>query len=115
MKRALTCFGLAIVAVWCVFGGAPKAAVFVWDYPVEELGTNLTFLLHSTNNLAAPTAVWPVRLTVVGTNTSCSVPMNEGWQFFYVTASNEWGESDPSNVVTAKVWRMATNLNIRAQ
>ena len=91
---------------------APKDAHFAWDYPTNELTADLVFKLYSTDDLALPMSQWPVKVVVPGTNTTATVPMTNGWQFFYVTASNEWGESVPSNTVTTKVFRVVTNLNV---
>ena len=91
---------------------APKDAHFAWDYPTNELSADLVFKLYSTDNLSLPMSQWALKVTVTGTNTMVSVPMTNGWQFFYVTASNEWGESVPSNTVTTRVFRVVTNLNV---
>jgi len=69
-----------------------------WDYPTNELSTNLTFKLYSATNIASPVATWPLLTTVVGTNLSVTLPIDAQQRYFVMTASNWWGESIPSNV-----------------
>jgi hypothetical protein len=93
---------------------APKDALLEFDYPASELTTNVTFYLRSTNDISAPLATWPVvQVLNSGTNRFEPVPMTGGWRFFYATASNEWGESLPSNTLTTQVFRAVSNMTIR--
>jgi hypothetical protein len=70
-----------------------------WDYPANELSTNLTFKIYSTTNLSLPVTNWPVFVTVVGTNLSHPVPVEDFKRFFSMTASNLIGEGNFSMVV----------------
>lgn len=68
------------------------------------------FLLHQSTNVQTPMSNWPVVYSVSATNTNSfttvgatnvySAPLTNvpGQWFFFCTASNLWGESDPSNV-----------------
>jgi hypothetical protein len=77
-----------------------------WDYGnvPENSDTNViwlitdpdTFILRATNNLTAPLP-WPVVTNVSGSNRTVTISMLPGRRFFYLTASNYWGESDASN------------------
>lgn len=71
------------------------ALMLVWDYPAEELSTDLTFKVYSHTNVAVPVSQWPVIAHLVGTNTSFEIPEWLGPErYFQVTASNAFGESD---------------------
>lgn len=86
---------------------------FFWDYPTNELGADLTFKIYAHTNITVPGSNWPVVLQIVGTQTTAIVTMTPGRQFFYVTASNMWGESGPSNVTnTPSVVTNVTRLKI---
>jgi len=69
-----------------------------WDYPSNELSTNLVFKLYSTTNVALPMTNWPLVKTIVGTNLTTPFPMQPGMRLFVMTASNFWGESTFSPV-----------------
>lgn len=85
-----------------------STATLSWDYPTNEL-SKVTFNLFSTTNLVPPT--WTLLTNVSGTNVV--VPINPGTCFYFCTASNEFGESIPSNVATAVVARVVGNLKIK--
>ncbi|MBX3747340.1 MAG: hypothetical protein KF833_18680 [Verrucomicrobiae bacterium] len=67
-----------------------------WDYPTNELSTNLWFHLYSHTNPAAPLSQWTIETSVVGTSTTVRIAPTPGHRFYVVTASNLWGESRPS-------------------
>ena len=71
-----------------------------WDYPSAELNTNLTFKLYHSTNPTLPLAQWMPFTNIAGTNLSVALSINVGVHFFFLTASNWWGESDPSNVAS---------------
>jgi hypothetical protein len=75
----------------------------VFDYPVNELSTNLTFKFYSSTNAAAPLASWTLFAAVPATNTTYTFPLQPQQRFFFVTASNYWAESDPSSVASTPV------------
>ena len=105
MKRRL----LLLVAAGIAAGIAAETVRFAWDANApEEQVTG--YFLYSAPNVTGPFTV----LGAVGTNTSLSVTMNPARAFFYVTASNLWGESLPSNVLTTPApARASTSLVIR--
>ncbi len=82
-----------------------------WDYPAAEM-TDTTFNVHYSTDLAVPMTSWLVMTNVSTTNVDLTI--TPGKMFFYVTATNFWGESDPSNVVhTPGVYQNAVNLQIQ--
>lgn len=87
------------IAAFLVFGLSLRAATItlLWDYPTNDLGADLTFKVYSTTNIAVPMTNWQVS-TIVGTTTAAQVTMAPSRRFFFVTASNIWGESGPSNI-----------------
>lgn len=74
-------------------------AMLRWSYPTNELSTNLTFYIYSHTNIAVPLTNWPMLTNVVGTNLSVTLPINAQQRWFFMTASNWWLESLPSEVV----------------
>jgi hypothetical protein len=98
MKKLL----LFLMVAWSAAGadlntnGVIKLA---WDYPQDELSTNLTFVLYSTTNITTPFGLWAVVTNVSGTQTGVTVRVTPGKLFLTLTASNLWGESDPCNIV----------------
>lgn len=79
---------------------SPQNIILAWDtYPAAELTPDLTFKLYTSTDISVPLANWTVIRTVPGTNTQVTISVIPGRQFFYLTASNFWGESDPSGVL----------------
>ncbi len=88
---------------------AATVLTFVWDPndPTEEV---TGYFLYSSTNVTGPYSV----LSATGTNVSCMVTMAPARAFFFVTASNMWGESMPSDTVhVAKPVTSVTNLKLR--
>lgn len=104
---------LILLLAGAAVAGTNRPVTLLWDYPLAEQTTNIVFVLHATNLLSAPLTNWPIAAVVPGTNTTVTLPSAQGWQFFYVTASNDWGESDPSNTVGLQTPRPPTNLLAR--
>lgn len=120
MKRApLPLLLLALILV--VFRLAPAAppgvlrtnVMLVWNYPADQLSTNLTFKVYQSPDLAAPMTNWAVLTNVAGTNTSVVVALNPQVMFFAVTASNLWGESPFSEAAGTPPPPTNANLTIR--
>jgi hypothetical protein len=87
---------------------------FAWEYPSQELSTNLTFRLYCATNIAEPRSNWVFLREVVGTNLQMSVLIEPGHRWFFLTASNLWGESDPSNpCATPHPPRVGSNLRVQ--
>jgi hypothetical protein len=76
---------------------SPKVTL-AWDYPADQLGTNLSFNIYHTTNITLPMADWEIVTNVVGTSLSASLLLQSGAHFFAVTASNLVGESDFATV-----------------
>ena len=66
------------------------------------------YKIYGTNSLSVPQTNWPLLTVVGGTVSNTSLTMQPQQFFFYVTASNFWGESIPSNV--ANTPSPATNV-----
>jgi DNA-binding CsgD family transcriptional regulator len=83
------------------FTGIPlrNSVTFLWNYPASELSTNLTFRIYASSDVIVPSTNWTVLTNVVGTNLQVTVPMQPTNLFFFITASNLWGEGPPSAVV----------------
>ena len=71
-----------------------------WDYPTEELPTNIVFHVWTSNDVNKPLTNWTVCATVPSPKTTTTVPDVWGWRYFSCTASNEIGRSDFSNIVS---------------
>lgn len=99
----------------------PAPLKLTWDYPTKAMDTNLTFNLYSHTNPVIPLSNW-VRVAEFPaanwfSNGVCIAPLTNyngtnwhiltitnmttpGAQFYYVVASNFWGEfSVPSNTL----------------
>lgn len=98
------------VLAFSAFAQPRSAATLSWDYPTNELAS-VRFNLYSSTNVALPVSTWPLLTNVSGTNVV--VQINPGQCFYFCTASNEFGESIPSNVATATVARTVGNLKIK--
>lgn len=83
------------------FGASLRQSITLyWTYPQSELSTNLTFNIYSSTDVGVPVPSWPLFTNVSGLSTNITVPLTPQARFFYVTASNLWGESPPSNVAS---------------
>lgn len=69
-----------------------------WDYPTNLLSTNLTFKLYH-SPVAVPFTNYSSIADIAGTNLSVTPLVTSGEHYYFVTASNFWGESLPSNLV----------------
>lgn len=108
MKLSLTI--LFLLVVFTSRAQPRSTATLTWDYPTNEL-SGMRFNLYSSTNAALPISTWPLLTNVSGTNVT--VQINPGQCFYFCTASNEFGESIPSNVATATVARTVGNLKIK--
>ena len=75
----------------------PKITL-TWNYPSQQMGTNLIFKIYHTANIAMGMTKWEVLTNVIGTNLSTSIPIKDGPHFFALTALNAAGESDFATV-----------------
>jgi hypothetical protein len=82
-----------------LLGATPNGNVYLaWDYAPSELSTNLTFRVYWSTNSLTPISTWSMLTNVPGTQTNCAIKVAPGVNFFVLTASNIWCESDFSNV-----------------
>lgn len=105
-KLALLCLACFCVAF---IPAGPTPVTLEWD---SKPGV-ATFKLYSSTDLAIPLANWTLLTNVPGTQTNVTIQMNPGAMWFYLTASNFWGETGPSNITNTPVVPAATNLAIR--
>ena len=77
-----------------------KTLTLVWDNP-PDLDTNCVINIYASTDASMPLAQWTWRTNVPYPQNSVTLPIFPGRQFFAVTTSNYWGESDFSNVATA--------------
>lgn|SRR3990167_7444759 len=102
MKPKLALLSIILGCLLAALAATPPSGrvILAWDYPTNELGTNLTFRLYGSSNITTPLTNWTVLTNVVGTNLSVTVQIQPGVYFFALTASNFWMESDFSNVAS---------------
>lgn len=117
MKRILLLIAVAAASAFALILPNPAPLKLVWDYPTNAMSANLTFNLYSHTNPAIPLSNW-VRVAIYPatnwhSNSVCIAPVTgtnfvltitnmttPGAQFYYVVASNLWGEfSAPSNTL----------------
>jgi hypothetical protein len=89
--------------------------VLEWNYPTNELSTNLSFTIYRGTNATQPMNTWTAITNVVGTNLSVEMAMTPGEYFFAAKTSNWWGQSSVfSNVAsTPPAPRSDSILSIR--
>ena len=106
----------ALVAVGGIPTG-PTSVTLVWD---PELGIDF-FKVYGSTNLIAPLNTWSLLTNIPGSvmtatnsfpSTNAQVVIQPGVMFFYLTASNLWGETGPSNITNTPAVPVATNLNL---
>lgn len=95
MKKLLI---LATILAAMTASPALKKLKLVWDWtgPIQEQN----FYVHMSTDPFLPLTNWPAIAFVQGTNEYRIEPLQQK-AFYYVTATNMWGESDPSNTATA--------------
>lgn len=92
----------------------PTSVTLAWD---PEPGIDVLKIYASTN-VSAPVNTWTVLTNIPGVvsnsypATNVQVVIQPGQMFFYITASNLWGETGPSNITNSPVVPVATNLVI---
>jgi hypothetical protein len=88
MKRLLLRIAICAAAI-----GLVRAVTVTWDpNPVDEEVTS--YHVYQATNVAGP-----FNHVAVVTNTTWSAPLPPGKYFWYITASNFWTESLPSQTV----------------
>jgi len=79
----------------------------VWQYDTNNLPD--VFKLYSSDNIITPPPLWTLEQTIAGTNLSTTITVFPSKKFYYVTASNIWGETGPSNITNTP--SVLTNVN----
>ena len=86
----------------------------LWDYPLAERTPDISFKLYHSTNITIPLTNWVCITNVASTATNINVKVTPGVNFFTLTASNFWGESDFSNVAaTPAMPRSNINITIK--
>jgi hypothetical protein len=78
------------------FGQIRTNVTLTWDYFWPDV-TNMEFRVYQTTNVSSPRP-WQFHRTVPAGVTNADVAVMASQQYFYVTATNLLGESDPSNI-----------------
>jgi hypothetical protein len=99
-------FLLILFARCLVLHAAAADISLYWDYPTNDLSTQMVFKVYWTTNITNP-VIWQ-SFIVPGTTTTTRVTMEPGRRFFVMTASNLWGESELSNLISTP--NPATNV-----
>ncbi len=116
-------FGLLVIGLTLSLVGTPSThkglVTFMADYDTNWMTSDTGFVLYSSTNLVEPLVNWSVITNVDnslcitnGTNIILTIPLGIGTRFFYLTASNYFGESDPSNVTNTIVPGRGNNFRI---
>jgi len=100
--KKLILLAAAIVVTVVAFAVTPgpsgfrKTVALSWDYDTNNAPD--AFKLYSSTNIGLPATNWPLVATVSGNVQNITISNITAQQmWFYVTASNWWGESLPSN------------------
>jgi hypothetical protein len=110
MKRAVLLLALLSLAA---IPNTPQPVTLAWD-PYPAASTDMVFKLYHSVDLAIPLSAWQVMTGVAGSSTQVTVNIMPGPHFFFLTASNFWGESDASNIaLTPTVPRLTNTVTIR--
>lgn len=99
MKRFRSLFlaALGTIGLAFTFGAIKNAVTLEWTPQDPGWQTNETFNLRGSPDISVAFSNWPIITNVAGTN-AVTIPLQPQLYFFYVTASNYWGESSNSNV-----------------
>jgi hypothetical protein len=94
------------------FGQTRTNVTLVWDYFWPDV-TNTEFRVYQTTNASSPKP-WQFHRTVPAGVTNVNVAVMASQQYFYITATNLLGESDPSNIALCpSPPRSDTTLRVR--
>jgi hypothetical protein len=78
------------------FGQIRTNVTLTWDYFWPDV-TNMEFRVYQTTNASSPKP-WALYRAIPAGVTNADVAVMASQQYFYVTATNLLGESDPSNI-----------------
>ena len=95
-------------------------ATLTADWDTNVTSADLVFKVYTSSDVASPLTNWTVLTNVSwpgcmtnGTNIVVNVPLTPGQHYYFMTASNWWGESPPSNVTNAAVVVTGSRLRIQ--
>jgi hypothetical protein len=74
----------------------PTSLTLTWNYSQPD--TNTFIKLYRSTDISIPLTNWNMIATVPSTTNQVVIQILPGKAFYYVTATNLWGESDPSNI-----------------
>lgn len=108
-------FGAVALITSFAVGTAPplkNSVSLSWDYDTNNAPD--VFKLYTSTDITTPTTNWTLVATVSGNihnATISNIPAQQA--FYYVTASNWWGESNPSNIAgTPQIPGAVSNLQM---
>lgn len=91
ISGCLIVFGVIVLVAWLA-KGADVTLEWNGSPSVEEVKG---YAIWHATNIAGP---WERITNSIGTETNATVNVPVGVHFFFVTATNFWGESEPSNI-----------------
>ena len=95
MKKLILLIAATFAAATAFSQTSTGAVWLVWDAPTNA--PDVYKLYHSTS-LSVPLTNWEHIATAPGNVTTAQAFVQPGQHFFFLTASNAWGETLPSNV-----------------
>ena len=111
-KLVLWFFFRALCLAPCLHAATNEVVTLAWDYPSAEVTNIAAFKVYQSEDVSRPLREWPL-LTNVSGALQVSFLLEPGRHFFFVTASNFWGESDPSNVASTPALPRSGVVSIR--
>lgn len=109
MKRLA--LALSMLLAETAFAPFRSTVIVEWQMPAGSVIPD-AYVLHATNDLSVPLTNWPVYTTFVeplagqsnvflfalSVTNRVTLPVTPGMMFYYLTSSNIWGETGPSQV-----------------
>lgn len=90
----------------------PQNITLIWSQE-NPATTDITYKVYSSTNLSIPIAQWTLIKLVPGTNYQTTISVTPGRAWYSVTASNFWGETDPSNLAGTPPVPVSGSLSIQ--
>lgn len=92
--------------------GNTNSLHLAWDHPTNAISDDLQFIVYQSSVVSAPLTNWSAAYVLTATNLSktlsgtnwtytATLTNSPGVYFWYATATNAWGESDPSGEVAS--------------
>jgi len=102
MKKLFLTTTLALGMFICLGGNPlpdptqPTSITLSWNYSQPD--TNTFIKLYRSTDISIPLTNWNVITMVSSTTNQVIIQILPGKAFYYATATNFWGESDPSSI-----------------